>query len=72
MQDFEVLAEKSGFFPFQKVQIKDSEPKQVYREVCGFSFSEKVKMETELVLKEANGSYSEAYSKLLSGFLMGY
>ncbi len=72
MQDFEVLATKSGLFPFQKVRIKDSEPKPVYREVCGFSLAEMVKKETKLVLKEANGSYSEAYSKLLSGFLMGY
>ena len=72
MQEFEVLAAKSGLFPFQKVRIKDSEPKSVYREVGGFSFSEKVKEETELVLKEANGSYSKAYSTLLSGFLLGY
>ena len=72
MQDFEVLTEKSGLYSFQKVRVKDSLAKPIYREICGFSFSEVEKKETELILKEENGTYSEAYSSLLSGFLLGY
>ncbi|HSF54288.1 MAG TPA: methyltransferase [Algoriphagus sp.] len=72
MKDLESLAQKSGLYSFHKVNVKDQESKQVYREVCGFTFEEQGKKEEILVLKDENNAYSRSYSTLLSGFLLGY
>ena len=72
MQDFESLAEKSGLFPFQKARVKDSPSKPVYREISGFSFAKRLMEEIEITLKDESGYYTETYSNLLSGFLLGY
>ena len=72
MQDLEALAEAAGLFPSRKIKVRDNEKKPVYRELAAFSFQPDGKSEQEIVLKNENGSYSAAYSQLLSGFLLGY
>ena len=66
------LAAKTGLQPFFLMSIKDSQSKPIYREICGFSRWTSSKTESILSLKDEHGAYSEAYSKLLSGFLLGY
>jgi tRNA1Val (adenine37-N6)-methyltransferase len=70
--DLTSLAAKAGLQPFLLLKIKDSPSKPVYREICGFSRLPSSKTESVLSLKDEHGSYSESYSKLLSGFLLGY
>lgn len=72
MQDLESLAEKFGLFPFQKVKVNDSSTKPVYREIVGFSFAKRPMKELNITLKDEAGAYTDAYSNLLSGFLLGY
>jgi tRNA1Val (adenine37-N6)-methyltransferase len=74
MQDFLQCAKGNGLFPRTRVGIRDSAHKPVHREVVSFTFSEPLPsvLPIELLLKNEDGSYSEDYRNLISGFLLGF
>ncbi len=74
MQDFIQYATAHGLFPTTRVGIRDSAAKPIHREVIGFTFSEPLAnaLPEVLFLKNVDGSYSERYQQLISGFLMGF
>ena len=74
MQDFIHYATAHGLFPTTRVGIRDSAAKPIHREVIGFTFSEPLAnaLPEELFLKNVDGSYSERYQQLISGFLLGF
>lgn len=74
MQDFIQYATAHGLFPTTRVGIRDSAAKPIHREVIGFTFSEPLAnaLPEELFLKNVDGSYSERYQQLISGFLLGF
>ena len=74
MKDFIQCATAHGLFPSTRVAIRDSAHKPVHREVVGFTFSEHLPsvLPIELLLKNEDGSYSEDYRNLISGFLLGF
>jgi tRNA1Val (adenine37-N6)-methyltransferase len=74
MQDFLQCAKGNELFPRTRVGIRDSAHKPVHREVVSFTFSEPLASvpNEELLLKNGDGSYSEKYRQLISGFLLGF
>ncbi len=74
MQDFIRYAKAHGLFPRIQVGIRDAAAKPIHREVAGFTFLEPLTnvLSMELLLKNENGSYSERYQQLISGFLLGF
>lgn len=72
MSDFSELAEKTGLFAKKKVRVRDNETKPVIREIVGFTFMESKALQEEVTLKKADGSLSDTYSSLISGFLLGF
>ena len=74
MQDFIQNATAHGLFPSTRVAIRDTTVKPIHREVVGFTFSEPLAnaLPEELLLKNEDGSYSERYQQLISGFLLGF
>jgi len=74
MQDFIQYATAHGLFPSSRVAIRDTTVKPIHREVVGFTFSEPLAnaLPEELLLKNEDGSYSERYQQLISGFLLGF
>jgi tRNA1Val (adenine37-N6)-methyltransferase len=74
MQDFIQYATANGLFPSTRVAIRDTTVKPIHREVVGFTFSEPLAnaLPEELLLKNEDGSYSERYQQLISGFLLGF
>ena len=74
MRDFCMLAEEVNLFPNLKIQIRDSETKPIHREILAFSKTEKEPSSPNKIyyLKSPDGDYSEAYRRILAGFLLGY
>lgn len=74
MQDFIQYGTAHGLFPTTRVGIRDSAAKPIHREVIGFTFSEPLAnaLPEVLFLKNVDGSYSERYQQLISGFLLGF
>ena len=74
MQDFFHCAKDNCLFPGTRVLIRDNASKPIHREVVGFTFSEPLSsvLPMELLLKNEDGSYSEDYRNLISGFLLGF
>ena len=74
MQDFIQYATGNGLFPRTRVGIRDTAAKPIHREVVSFTFSEPLPSTRpeEIVLKNEDGSYSERYRHLISGFLLGF
>lgn len=74
MQHFFQCAKDNGLFPGTRVLIRDNTSKPIHREVVGFTFSEPLPsaIPMELLLKNEDGSYSEDYRNLISGFLLGF
>jgi tRNA1(Val) A37 N6-methylase TrmN6 len=74
MQDFIQYARFHGLFPRTRVGIRDAATKPIHREVVGFTFSEALASTRpeEILLKNEDGSYSERYQQLISGFLLGF
>lgn len=72
MKEFEVLAGKQSLFPKKLVSVKDSADSKVIRQVVQFQRKIELRVEEELILKESDGSFSASYSRLISGFLLGF
>jgi tRNA1(Val) A37 N6-methylase TrmN6 len=74
MQDFIQYATVYELFPRTRVGIRDTAAKPIHREVVGFTFSEPLPniRPEEILLKNEDGSYSERYQQLISGFLLGF
>jgi tRNA1(Val) A37 N6-methylase TrmN6 len=74
MQDFIQFATAHGLFPSTRVGIRDTASKPIHREVVCFTFSVPLANvpNEELLLKNGDGSYSERYQQLISGFLLGF
>jgi tRNA1Val (adenine37-N6)-methyltransferase len=74
MQDFIQFTTAHGLFPRTRVGIRDSAAKPIHREVDCFNYSESLTpaLPEELLLKNEDGSYSERYQQLISGFLLGF
>ena len=72
MADFTDLARKSGLYPKRRLLIRDTASKPIIREIVGFSFKDIIEDQEEILLKNENGSFSNAYSSLVSGFLLGF
>jgi tRNA1Val (adenine37-N6)-methyltransferase len=74
MQDFIQYATGHGLFPGTRTGIRDNAAKPIHREVVSFTFSEPLAnaLPEELLLKNGDGSYSERYQQLISGFLLGF
>lgn len=74
MRDFCSLAEEALLFPNSKIQIQDSASKPIHREIVSFS---KIKGLPSIparvcYLKSEDGTYTEDYQQLISGFLLGF
>ncbi|GMQ28828.1 tRNA1(Val) (adenine(37)-N6)-methyltransferase [Algoriphagus confluentis] len=72
MKEFEVLAARQSLFPKKLVSVKDSAGSRVIRQVLQFQRKIELKVQEELILKEGDGSFSRSYSRLISGFLLGF
>lgn len=72
MSDFSELARGFGLLPKKRVQVKDTASKPVIREIVGFSFGTDSADIKGIYLKNEDGSFSGAYSSLISGFLLGF
>ena len=73
-QNFSHCAKAKRLFPCVRVLIRDNALKSVHREVVGFTFTEYLPSvrPMELLLKNEDGSFSEDYRNLISGFLLGF
>jgi tRNA1Val (adenine37-N6)-methyltransferase len=69
---FQELALKQGLFSNQIFRLKDKPEKQVQRELVEFSFEERSLRNFDILIKNQDGSPSEYYSKLVSGFLLDF
>lgn len=74
MGNFCNLAEEALLFPNSKIQIQDTASKPVHREIVSFS---KTKTLTSIpsrvcYLKSEDGTYTDDYQQLISGFLLGF
>jgi tRNA1Val (adenine37-N6)-methyltransferase len=67
----EMLCNK-GFHCSTSILIQDNPKLKFHRIVSSFSRHQKEKQVEEIALKNEEGSFSEAYKKLISGFLLGY
>jgi tRNA1Val (adenine37-N6)-methyltransferase len=74
MKDFIQYGAAHGVFPRTRVGIRDTAAKPIHREVVSFTFSEALPSTRpeEILLKNEDGSYSERYQQLISGFLLGF
>lgn len=72
MSDFSELAGSFGLYPKKSMMIRDTPAKPVIREIVAFSFKNNDQEKMELSLKNENGSFSQRYSSLISGFLLGF
>lgn len=72
MKEFEGLAVKKSFSPGKVISVKDSADSRIIREVAQFRKTSVCKTEEELVLKDRDGGFSSSYSRLISGFLLGF
>ncbi|WP_026950504.1 tRNA1(Val) (adenine(37)-N6)-methyltransferase [Algoriphagus mannitolivorans] len=72
MEELRGVFKGVGLDEFERVIIRDREDSRVLREVSAFSFSGQKSKSRNLVLKNADGSYTEEYRQLISGFLLGY
>jgi len=72
MEDFIALAEKVGLYPYRKVFVRDIETKPLIRMILGFSPQHLDPTVEELMIKKEQGTFSDAYSNLISGFLLGF
>jgi Predicted O-methyltransferase len=61
-----------GFYCSKSVLIQDNPRLKFHRVVSSFSKHQKERQVEEIALKNEKGSFSEAYKKLISGFLLGY
>ncbi len=72
MSDFSDLGRGFSLRPIKRMQVKDTASKPVIREIVGFSFGRDTADSEEIHLKNGDGSFSDAYSSLISGFLLGF
>jgi tRNA1Val (adenine37-N6)-methyltransferase len=73
MRDFSALAAQQNLHPVAQFLIRDAATKPIHREVICFTPSALPSIPPqELCLKLEDGSYSEEYRGLLSGFLLGH
>jgi tRNA1Val (adenine37-N6)-methyltransferase len=74
MQDFIQKATAHGLFPRIQVGIRDAATKPIHREVFCFTPSATLPSipPRDLCLKLEDGTYSEEYRTLLTGFLLGF
>ncbi len=72
LEDWKAQAGDAGFFEDKNIAVYDRDGKPMLRVVASFSLQNLPPSKTEIVLKGAEGAYTESYKKLLSGFLLGY
>ena len=74
MGDFCKLAEEVLLFPNFKIQVQDAASKPVHREIVSFSKTKNLPpIQTRgYSLKNEDGTYTEDYRQLISGFLLGF
>lgn len=74
MADFERVAGSAGFFGIAMMEVYDRADKPLLRVIRGFSNRSPIDppVESTLFIKEADGSYSDAYRQLLGGFLLNF
>lgn len=72
MKDLENLAANEGLFSIRRIWVKDRKTKPVIREIVGFSRMPRAHIPTEVILKNEDGTFSDPYSNLISGFLLGF
>jgi tRNA1Val (adenine37-N6)-methyltransferase len=69
---FQKLAREKNLFPRRIFSLKDSPNKPINRELVEFSFEEMELQNFNILLKNQDGSPSDSYSKLVSGFLLDF
>lgn len=74
MGDFCNLADEALLFPNSKIQIQDTVTKPIHREIVSFSKIKKLPSIPTRVcyLKSEDGTYTDDYQQLISGFLLGF
>lgn len=74
MWDFCKLAEEVLLFSNFKIQVQDSASKPVHREIVSFSKTKNLPPIPTRVccLKNEDGTYTDDYQQLISGFLLGF
>ena len=72
MSDFYQKAGILGLYPKKSIWIRDMPQKPIIREIVGFSFENEAPLQMEIHLKNTDGSFSDAYSSLIAGFLLGF
>lgn len=70
MDFFQDLAVQKGLFINKEFIIRDKSSKPVLRRLANFSYKEGFLGAEELIIKNENGKYSEAYAALLKDFLL--
>lgn len=70
MDYFHRLAVQKGLFLKKEFIIRDKSSKPVLRRLANFSHNEGFLGAEELIIKNENGKYSEAYAALLKDFLL--
>jgi len=72
MRDFSEFASEWGLFPKCIVQVRDNPAKPIIREIVGFTCIKGEPDQKEITLKKVQGFFSDEYSSLISGFLLGF
>ncbi|GAB2624660.1 tRNA1(Val) (adenine(37)-N6)-methyltransferase [Belliella aquatica] len=70
MQDLDNICKSHQLFPFHKVNLKDKQESKIIRVIQGFSYLNESTLEHELFIKNPDGSFADAYQKLLKDFLL--
>lgn len=72
MQDFIQEAERNQLFLQQKFTVQDRHEKKILREICSFSRKNSHPKESEIFIKNDDGSPHTSYAKLAKGFLLNF
>ena len=72
MDYFTQSAEKVGLHPYHEVFFRDAVSKPVIRKISGFAWKHSILTKEEIPLKLESGTFSDLYSNLISGFLLGF
>jgi len=69
---FTDLAKEKGLFANRIFSLKDKPEKRIQRHLIEFSFEDKALINTDILIKNQDGSLNTSYSKLVSGFLLNF
>lgn len=72
MNELEAVLERKGLYPAIEYRINDRPDRPIHRVVIGFGKETANGFRFSFSLKNASGSYSDEYQRLIAGFLLGF